>query len=101
MQKVATCEEMSQHVKKFVLASLPPCQAVVNKTQESQSWLIYGNMPIWTTSHTGNQLSMSGNFSHCDQMPQEVLCELEDDGPPNDDNDTDDECITPSKDESE
>ena len=33
-------------------------------------------------------------------MPQEVLCELEDDGPPND-NDTNDECITPSKDESE
>ena len=24
---------MSQHVKKFVLASLPPCQAVMNKTQ--------------------------------------------------------------------
>ena len=32
-------------------------------------------------------------------MPQEVLCE--DNGSPNDDNDTDDECMTPSKDESE
>ena len=31
-------------------------------------------------------------------MPQEVLCE--DDGSPNDNNDTDDERITPSKDES-
>ena len=30
----------------------------------------------------------------CDQMPQEVLCE--DDGSPNDDNDTGDECNTPS-----
>ena len=34
-------------------------------------------------------------FSHCDQMPQKVL--REDDGSPNDDNDTDDECITPSR----
>ena len=42
---------------------------------------------------------MDGNFSHCDQMPHEVPCE--DDGSPNDDNDTDDECITSSKDESE
>ena len=50
-------------------------------------------MLIWTTSHAGNQLSMDGHFSHCDQMPQEVLCE--DDGSPND-NDTGDECITPS-----
>ena len=90
---------MPQHVKKFVLASIPPCQAVMNKNQASQSWLIYGAMPIWTTSHAGNQLSMDGNFSHCDQIPQEVLCE--DDGSPNDDNDTDDERITPSKDESE
>ena len=90
---------VSQHVKKFVLASLPPFQAVMNKTQASQSWLIYGNIPIWTTSHSGNQLSMDGNFSHCDQMPQEVLCE--DDGSSNDDNDTDDERIKPSKDESE
>ena len=32
-------------------------------------------------------------------MPQEVL--WEDDGSLNDDNDTDDECMTPSKDESE
>ena len=32
-------------------------------------------------------------------MPQEVLCE--DDGSSNDDNDTDDERIKPSKDESE
>ena len=83
-------------MKKFVLASLPPCQAVVNKTQASQSWLIYGNMLIWTTSHAGNQLSMGGKFSHSDQMPQEMLCE--DDGSPNDDNDTDEERITPSKD---
>ena len=86
--------KMSQSMKKFVLASLPPCQSVMNKTQASQSWLIYGNMPIWTTSHAGNQLSMDGNFSHCDQMPQEVLCE--DDGSPNDDNDTGDGCITAS-----
>ena len=56
-------------------------------------------MEIWTTSHAGNQLSMNVNLSHCDQMPQEVF--FEDDGSPNDDNDTDDECITPSKDESE
>ena len=42
---------------------------------------------------------MGGNFSHCYQMPQEVLCE--DDGSPNDDNDTDDEHITPSKNERE
>ena len=42
---------------------------------------------------------MDGIFSHCDQMPQEVLCEG--DGSPNDDNDTGDERITPSKDESE
>ena len=42
---------------------------------------------------------MDGIFPHCDQMPQEVLCE--DDGSPNDDNDTDDERITPSKVESE
>ena len=34
---------------------------------------------------------MDGKFSHCDQMPQEVLCE--DDGSPND-NATGDECIT-------
>ena len=54
--------KMSQHVKKFVLASLPPCQAVMSKTQVSKSWLIYGNMPIWTTAHAGNQLSMDGNF---------------------------------------
>ena len=90
---------MSQHVKKFVLASFPPCQAVMNKTQASQSWLIYWNMPISTTSHDGNQLSMDGKFSYCDQMPQGVLCE--DDGSPNDDNDTDDERVTPSKDESD
>ena len=32
-------------------------------------------------------------------MPREVLCE--DDGSPNDDNDTNDERITPFKDESE
>ena len=88
--------KMSQHVKKFVLASLPPCQAVMNKTPASQSWLLYENMPICTTSHAGNQLSMDGNFSHCDQMPQEVLCE--DDGSPIDENGIDDEQITPSKD---
>ena len=46
-----------------------------------------------------NQLSMDGIFFHCDQMPQEVFCE--DSGSPNDDSDTDDERITPSKDESE
>ena len=90
---------MSQHVKKFVLASLPPCRAVMNETQASQSWLIYWNMPIWTISHGGNQLSMDGNFSHCGQMPHEVLCE--DDGSHNDGNDTDGARITPSKDESE
>ena len=90
---------MSQHVKKFVLPSLPPCQAVMNKTQASQSWLIYGNIPIWIKSHAGNQLGMGEKFSHCDQMPREVLCE--DDVSSNDDNDTDDERITPSKDESE
>ena len=67
----------------------------MNKTQASQPWLIYGNMPIWTTSHAGNQLSMDGKFSHCDQMPQEVLCE--DDGSPDDDNNTDKERNTPSK----
>ena len=89
---------MSQHVNKFFLASLPPCQAVMNKTQASQSWLICGNMPIWTTSYAGNQLSMD-DFSHCDQMPQEVFCDV--DGPPDDDNDTDDERIIPYKDESE
>ena len=38
-------------------------------------------------------------LAHCDQMPQEVFCE--DDGSPNDDNDTDDERMTPSKDERE
>ena len=81
--------KMLQHVKKFVLASLPPCQALMNLAQASQSWLI----SMWTTSHAGNQLSMDEIFSHCDQMPQEVLCE--DDGSPNDDNDTDDERITP------
>ena len=86
--------KMSQRVMKFVLASLPPSQAVMNKTQASQSWLIYGNMPLWTTRHAGNQLSIDGNFSHCHQMPQEVLCE--DDRSPNDDNDTGDECITAS-----
>ena len=89
--------KMSQRVKKFkfVLASLPPCTSVMNTTQASQSWLIHGNMPIWTTSHAGNQLSMDGNFpTACDQMPQEVLCE--DDGSPNDNNDTGDECKTPS-----
>ena len=69
------------------------------KTQASQSWLIYGNMPIWTTSYAGNQLSMDSNLSHCDQTPQEVV--FEDDGSSNDDNDTDDERIAPSKDESE
>ena len=91
--------KISQHVKKFVLTSLPPCQAVMNKIQASQSLLIYGNMHIWTTSHAGNQLSMDVNLSHCDQIPQEVF--FEDDESPNDDNDTDDERITPSKDESE
>ena len=90
---------MLQYVKKFALTSLPPCQAVMNKTQANQSWLIYGNMPIWTTSHAGNQLSMDINFYHCDQMPQEVL--YEDDGSPNDDNDTGDERFTHSNDESE
>ena len=90
---------MSQHVTKFVLASLPPCQAVMNKTQASQSWLIYGNVPIWTTPHVGNQLSMDVNLSHCDQTPQEVF--FEDDRSHKDDNDTDDERITPSKNESE
>ena len=49
--------------------------------------------------HAGNQLSMDGHFSHCDQMPHEVLCEVG--GSPNDDNDTDDERITPSNDENE
>ena len=39
-------EKMSQHVKKFVLASLPPCQAVMNKTKVSQSWLIYEICPF-------------------------------------------------------
>ena len=85
--------KMPQRVKKLVLASLQPCQSVMNKTQASQSWLIYGNMPLWTTSHAGNHLRTDGNFSHCDQMPHEGLCE--DDGSPNDDNDTGDECITP------
>ena len=33
--------KMSQCVKTFVLASPPPCQPVMNKTQASQSWLIY------------------------------------------------------------
>ena len=42
---------------------------------------------------------MDGNFSYCDQMRHEVLCE--DDGSPSDDNDTDNERITPSNDESE
>ena len=51
-------------------------------------------MPIRTTSHDANQLKMDGNFSHCNQMPQEML--YEDDGSPNNDNDTGDECITPS-----
>ena len=54
--------KMLQHVKKFVPASLPPCQALMNKPQASESWLIYGNKPIWTTSHAGNQLSMDGFF---------------------------------------
>ena len=99
LSKIQNGPKISQHLKKFVLASLPPCQAVMNKTQASQSWLIYGNMPIWTTSHAGNQLSMDVNLSHCDQIPQEVF--FEDDESTNDDNDTDDERITASKDESE
>ena len=57
------------------------------------------NVPVSAKSPAGNQLSMDGNVSNCDQIPQEVLCE--DDGSPNDDNDTDDERMTPSKDESE
>ena len=44
-------------------------------------------------------MGMDGNFSQCDQIPREVLCK--DDGSPNVNNDTDDERITPSKDESE
>ena len=78
--------KMSQHVKQLVLASRPLCQAVMNKTQVSKSCPIYGNMPIQTTSHAGNQLSMVGNFSHCAQVPQKVLCEA--DGSPNDDKNT-------------
>ena len=45
---------------------------------------------------------MDGNFptvSDCDQMSQEVF--QEDDGSANDDNDTVDERMTPSKDENE
>ena len=67
--------KMSQHMKKFVLASLPPYQPVMNKTQASQSWLIYGNMLIWTTSHAGNQLRMDGKFSHrkCSMKMMDLL----------------------------
>ena len=50
------------------------------------------------SSHAGKQLTMDGNFSHCNQMSQEMFY---DDGSPHDDNDTDDECITSSKDENE
>ena len=37
-----------------------------------------GNVPVSAKSPAGNQLSMDGNVSNCDQIPQEVLCE--DDG---------------------
>ena len=59
-------------------------------------------MSIWTTSHAGDQLNLEGNFTavvDCDHMPQEVF--YGDDGSPSYDNDTDDERMAPSKDESE
>ena len=59
-KNVTTCEE-------FFLASLPQCQAVMNKTQGRQSWFIYGNMPIWMTSNAGNQLGMDVKCSRCDK----------------------------------
>ena len=71
LSKMQKGPKMSQHVKKFFIASLPTCQAVVSKTQASQSWLIYGNMPIWTTSHVRNQLSMDAFF------PTVIKCHME------------------------
>ena len=57
---------------------------------------------VWKYAHLDNMtcwkpVEHEWNVSHCNQMPQEVLC---DDGSPNDDNDTGDECMTPSEDES-
>ena len=34
-------------------------------SKESITWPIYGSMPIWISSHVGNQLSMDGMFSRC------------------------------------
>ena len=51
---VATCEE--------IWSSLPTTMAGCDSS-ESNSWPIYESMPIWTTSHAGNHLSMDGFFS--------------------------------------
>ena len=72
------------------------------KTEACQSHGPYMEVCPFGQQHTRNQLSMDGNFPtvvDCEQMPQEVF--YEDDGYSSDDNDTDDERITPSKDESE
>ena len=63
--------------------------------QMSQSWLIYGSVPIWT-AHAGNHLGTDGicpAVVDCDQMPQGVF--YEDDESPSDNNDTDDERMAP------
>ena len=89
---MATCEE--------ICFSLPTTMSGCDEQNSSESIMAY----IWKYVHFDNitcwkPVEHGWKFSHCDQMPQEVLCE--DDGSPNDDNVTDDERITPSKDESE
>ena len=91
-QSFATCKE--------ICSSLLTTMSGCDEQNSSESIMAH----IWKYAHLDNftcwKLVEHGwNFSHCEQMPQEVFCE--DDGSPHDDNDTDDERTTPSKDESE
>ena len=65
----------------------------MNKTQAYGSFMEicpFGQYHMLETSWAWMEIFPAA----CDQMPQEVLCD--DDGSPNDDNDTGDECNTPS-----
>ena len=91
-QIVGTCEKKC--------SSLPTTTSGCDEQNSSESTMAH----IWKYAHFDNitcwkSVEHGWKFSHCDQMPQEALCE--DDGSHNEKNDTDDERITPSKDESE
>ena len=62
-RKDPKCQNMWRHLIQ------PPYHHVrlgwIKSWSESISWLIYGNVPIWTTSHSESQLSINGNLFRC------------------------------------